>query len=112
MNILLIGSGGREHAMAKKINESPKCKNLFITPGNPGTASCGTNIALDITNDDDVTCDRKYRTYYGWPGTFLFDGDLRLKITDASFQDGVFIINRVIPAGKNEIDYQDYLARK
>lgn len=48
MNILLLGSGGREHAIAAKIAESPKCSKLFIAPGNPGTAQCGTNAALKL----------------------------------------------------------------
>jgi phosphoribosylamine---glycine ligase len=47
MNILLIGSGGREHALAAKIAASPLCDRLFIAPGNPGTAECGTNIPCD-----------------------------------------------------------------
>ncbi len=47
MNILLIGSGGREHAMARKISESSLCDKLFIAPGNAGTALCGKNISLD-----------------------------------------------------------------
>ena len=47
MNILLIGSGGREHALAWKISGSPLCDRLMIAPGNPGTAQCGTNIVLD-----------------------------------------------------------------
>ena len=47
MNILLLGSGGREHAMAAKIAESPKCTKLFIAPGNAGTLQCGCNVALD-----------------------------------------------------------------
>ena len=50
MNILLLGSGGREHAMAWKIAQSPKLTTLFIAPGNPGTASVGTN--LPIAADD------------------------------------------------------------
>ena len=41
MNILLIGSGGREHALAWKIKQSPLCKRLFIAPGNPGMAPLG-----------------------------------------------------------------------
>ena len=49
MNILIIGSGGREHAFAWKIKQSPLCKNLFIAPGNPGTALCGTNISIGIS---------------------------------------------------------------
>jgi phosphoribosylamine--glycine ligase len=47
MRILLIGSGGREHALAWKISASPLCDELFIAPGNPGTAQCGTNVRLD-----------------------------------------------------------------
>lgn len=47
MNILILGSGGREHALAWKINQSDKCDQLYIAPGNAGTAELGTNIALD-----------------------------------------------------------------
>lgn len=50
MNILLIGSGGREHALAWAISASPLCDKLFIAPGNPGTAECGTNVVLDIAD--------------------------------------------------------------
>ena len=50
MNILLLGSGGREHAMAWKIAQSPKLSTLFIAPGNPGTANVGVN--LPIATDD------------------------------------------------------------
>jgi len=50
MNILLIGSGGREHALAWAISASPLCDRLYIAPGNPGTAQCGENILLDLAN--------------------------------------------------------------
>ena len=40
MKILLLGSGGREHALAWKIAQSPKVEQLFIAPGNPGTQKC------------------------------------------------------------------------
>ncbi|MFD2251975.1 phosphoribosylamine--glycine ligase [Pseudochelatococcus lubricantis] len=50
MNILLLGAGGREHALAWAIAESPLTGKLFIAPGNPGTAQVGTNVALDITD--------------------------------------------------------------
>ncbi len=50
MNLLLIGSGGREHALAWKLSASPLCDRLFIAPGNPGTAQCGDNVALDVTD--------------------------------------------------------------
>ena len=46
MKILLLGSGGREHALAWKIAQSEKCEKLFIAPGNAGTANCGTNIPM------------------------------------------------------------------
>jgi phosphoribosylamine--glycine ligase len=48
MNILLIGAGGREHALAYAIAASPLLDRLYCAPGNPGTAECGTNVALDI----------------------------------------------------------------
>lgn len=44
--ILLLGSGGREHALAWKIAQSPKCERLYIAPGNAGTANCGENVAM------------------------------------------------------------------
>ena len=50
MNILLLGSGGREHAMAWKIAQSPKLSKLFIAPGNPGTAQLGTNLQIAADN--------------------------------------------------------------
>jgi phosphoribosylamine--glycine ligase len=50
MNILLLGSGGREHAMAWKIAQSRKLSTLFIAPGNPGTAALGVNLPV-ATND-------------------------------------------------------------
>ncbi|OIP83460.1 MAG: phosphoribosylamine--glycine ligase [Porphyromonadaceae bacterium CG2_30_38_12] len=50
MNILLLGSGGREHALAWKIAQSSKLNQLFIAPGNPGTANLGTNLAFAADN--------------------------------------------------------------
>jgi phosphoribosylamine---glycine ligase len=50
MNVLLIGSGGREHALALAISRSPLLTRLFIAPGNPGTAECGENTVIDIAN--------------------------------------------------------------
>ena len=46
MNILLLGSGGRESALAWKMSQSPRLENLFIAPGNGGTSAYGTNVAL------------------------------------------------------------------
>jgi len=57
-NILLLGSGGRESAIAWKLQQSPLCKNLFIAPGNPGTAQYGTNITLSVMDFEAIkkTC--------------------------------------------------------
>ena len=46
MKILLLGSGGREHALAWKIAQSDKCEKLYIAPGNAGTGNCGENVAM------------------------------------------------------------------
>ena len=54
MRILLLGSGGREHALAWKINQSVWTNPLFIAPGNPGTAKYGTNIDLDLKDFDAI----------------------------------------------------------
>ena len=48
MTILLLGSGGREHALAWKMLQSPECSKLFVAPGNAGTAQIATNVILDI----------------------------------------------------------------
>ena len=54
MNILLLGAGGREHALAWKMAQSHHCDSLFIAPGNPGTASIGTNLNLAVTDFDGI----------------------------------------------------------
>lgn len=46
MNILLLGSGGREHALAWKIKQSKRCTKLYIAPGNAGTTDCGENVPI------------------------------------------------------------------
>lgn len=50
MNILILGSGGREHAFAWKLSQSKKLNKLFIAPGNAGTSACGTNVAIAATD--------------------------------------------------------------
>ncbi|HUR11672.1 MAG TPA: phosphoribosylamine--glycine ligase [Flavitalea sp.] len=50
INILLLGSGGREHALAWKLAQSSNCTQLFIAPGNSGTAQCGQNVQLSIAD--------------------------------------------------------------
>jgi phosphoribosylamine--glycine ligase len=50
MNVLLVGSGGREHAIAWKLSQSRQLKRLFIAPGNPGTAKVGTNVDIPASD--------------------------------------------------------------
>ena len=50
MRILLLGSGGREHALAWKISQSPLCSKLFIAPGNAGTIALADNRAVSVTD--------------------------------------------------------------
>ena len=54
LNILLLGSGGREHALAWKIAQSPKCGKLYIAPGNAGTAEVGENVKLKADDFDGI----------------------------------------------------------
>jgi len=54
MNVLVLGSGGREHALSHKIVQSSKFEKLFIAPGNGGTAALGENVALDIESATEV----------------------------------------------------------
>ena len=67
MNILLIGSGGREHAFAYKIKQSPECGKLFIAPGNAGTSQFGMNVPLDPTDFLNI-------------GKFCLDNDVKLLV--------------------------------
>ena len=54
MNVLILGSGGREHAFAWKIAKSSSCNQLFIAPGNAGTAEVGTNINIDVNDFENI----------------------------------------------------------
>ncbi len=55
MNILLIGSGGREHTLAWKMKQSPLLDKLFISPGNAGTKDLGKNVVLDLDNHNELS---------------------------------------------------------
>ena len=50
MNVLILGSGGREHAFAWKVAKSSLCKKLLIAPGNAGTSELGTNINISVND--------------------------------------------------------------
>ena len=55
MKILIIGSGGREHALAWKVSQSPMCSDLYIAPGNAGTSQVGQNVSIDVSDFDATT---------------------------------------------------------
>ena len=50
MNILILGSGGREHTLAWKVLQSPRCTKLFVSPGNGGTEKIAINVKIDIND--------------------------------------------------------------
>tara|TARA_R110002051_G_scaffold258937_5_gene318279 strand:- start:267 stop:1538 length:1272 start_codon:yes stop_codon:yes gene_type:complete len=54
MNILILGAGGREHTLAWKLNQSPKLSHLFVAPGNAGTASIATNLAIGVNDFEQI----------------------------------------------------------
>ena len=54
MNIALIGSGGREHSLCKKLRESAKVNKIFCIPGNGGTRKIAKNIDIDIKNFEEI----------------------------------------------------------
>jgi phosphoribosylamine--glycine ligase len=54
MNVLVIGGGGREHALAWKLRQSPRIKQIFIAPGNAGTAQIGQNVEIDLSELDQL----------------------------------------------------------
>ena len=54
MNIAIIGSGGREHSLCFKLNQSKKVKKIFCIPGNAGTNYIATNKAIDINNFNEI----------------------------------------------------------
>ncbi|NJN28025.1 MAG: phosphoribosylamine--glycine ligase [Cyclobacteriaceae bacterium] len=67
MNILVIGSGGREHTFAWKLRQSKKCKNLYVAPGNAGTENTATNVAIPIDDFEGIK-------------NLIFDKDISLVI--------------------------------
>ena len=54
MNILIIGAGGREHTFAYQLSKSSLCDNLFVTPGNAGTATIATNVEIEVTDFEKI----------------------------------------------------------
>lgn len=76
MNILVLGSGGREHALSWKISQSPNCNNLYVSPGNAGTEEVATNVELKEFHDI---------------STFIKENDINLLVVgpEAPLVDGI-----------------------
>ena len=77
MNIAVIGSGGREHTLAWKISQSPLCEELYLLPGNAGTASFAQNVNISTSDFEEV-------------GKFMLDKGIDLVIVgpEAPLVDG------------------------
>ena len=100
MNILILGSGGREHALALKIKESPHLTKLFVSPGNGGTSQCAENIILDSNQTllDFCTLEKISLVVVG-PEKYLVDGTV-----DFLRSKGVFVFGPNQNAAKVESD--------
>lgn len=94
MNILLLGSGGREHALAWKIKQSVRCKSLFIAPGNAGTSSCGININIGVNDFDSIrklVLDKNINLVVVGPEDPLVGGIYDFFMADDSLKDVLLI---------------------
>ncbi len=90
MRILLLGSGGREHALAHKLSQSPLCESLFIAPGNAGTSQCGTNLPFGVTDFEAIkkACiDNKINLVFVGPEEPLVKGITDFLINDPALKD-------------------------
>lgn len=95
MNVLLIGGGGREHAMAWKIAQSSLLDELYITPGNPGTVRHGRNVALDLTDQKKLRAfllEKRIRIVVVGPEAPLVDGLHDRIAADPQLKDIVTVI--------------------
>lgn len=89
MNILLLGSGGREHAIARKIKESKLVTDFFISPGNPGTVLCGTNVNIgsEFSSIKDFVLKNNVEMLVVGPEQPLVDGIWNYFHNDSKLQD-------------------------
>ena len=90
MTILLLGSGGREHAFAWKMIQSPLCATLFVAPGNAGTAAIATNVAMNPNDFDTVA-------------KFVLDNNVKMVVVGPEDP----LVNGIVDYFKNREDLQD-----
>ncbi len=94
MNVLVLGSGGREHAIAWKVKQSEKCTNLFCMPGNPGTAQIATNVAGGVKDFDAIkkcVVDNNIEIVIVGPEDPLVFGLKDMFAVDAELKDVLFV---------------------
>src|SRR3712207_8265543 len=100
MKILLLGSGGREHALAWKIAQSTKCEQLFIAPGNAGTSNVGQNVPIGVNDFDaikDFVTDKKIEMVVVGPEDPLVRSkSTRLNSSHANISYAVFCLKKKI----------------
>lgn len=90
MTILLLGSGGREHAFAWKMIQSPLCAKLFVAPGNAGTAAIATNVAMNPNDFDTVA-------------KFVLDNNVKMVVVGPEDP----LVNGIVDYFKNREDLKD-----
>ena len=89
MKILLLGSGGREHALAWKIAQSPQLDKLYIAPGNAGTANVGENVAIKANDFEAIKAfvlDKKIDMVVVGPEDPLVNGIYDYFLSDAALK--------------------------
>jgi phosphoribosylamine--glycine ligase len=94
MNILLLGAGGREHALAWKIKQSSHCSALYIAPGNPGTSTCGENISISVNDFDAVAAfckEKEINILVVGPEDPLVNGIYDFMKADATLKDLIIV---------------------
>lgn len=100
MNILILGNGGREHALALKIKESPLCQKLFISPGNGGTSSAAENISISTKEDlIEFSVNQNISLVVVGPEKYLVDGTV-----DYLRSHGILVFGPAKEAAKIEGD--------
>lgn len=90
MNILIIGSGGREHTLAWKLKQSSKCKNIYLAPGNAGTAGIAQNIPLAVDNFEgikDLIIEKDIQLVIVGPEAPLVDGIREYLLEDSRLKN-------------------------
>ena len=98
MNVLILGSGGRECAFAWKLSQSPQCDQLFIAPGNAGTLDYGQNIDLGVSDFEGIAAfclEQKVDMVVVGPEVPLVEG-----IYDFFQKDELADINKLLAEGR------------